>query len=90
MEKKYAIVGIAGIVFLLSTIGVFAHMNNGLGMVNYRNNMMGPLYQSQNMMQGYSYESMKNMHNSIVASIQDPELRNSMNKMYSSCMGKFN
>lgn len=89
MKKTYAIAGITGIVLLLSTLGVFAYMNNGNGMMGYGNNMMNSYYPNQpnqNMMQEYDYESMDKMHDSVVASIQDPELRDAINKMHKSCI----
>ncbi len=92
MKKTYVIAGITGIVLLLSTIGIYAYMINGNGMMGY-GNMMNSYYanqaqpSNQNMMQGYTYESMDKMHDSMVASIQDPGLRDAMNKMHDSYMG---
>lgn len=92
MNKIYAIAGITGLVLLLSTMGVYAYMYNGNGIMEYRNNMMNSYYPSQNqpnqnMMQVYSYEEMDKLHNSIAASIHDPMLRSQMNKMHESCIG---
>ena len=92
MKKIYTITIISTLVLLMATATVFAYMNEGYGMNSYGNNMMNSYYPNklqpnQNMMQGYSYEDMDKLHDSMVASIQDPELRNAMDNMHDSCIG---